>query len=167
MKLVYTIFFLLPFGLYSQMTSESFALIANLDSAPGYFEGDTYSLNASFSNYHAEGGAILSTNYSLTPNLENDEPTSTSLPSEFMLLQNYPNPFNPVTSIEYQISHATHVEMIVYDVRGNIVEKIVDDYQYPGFYTLEWFPSGISSGIYFYSINTFGYHATGKCVYMK
>jgi len=78
------------------------------------------------------------------------------LPTEFALMQNYPNPFNPSTRIQYQVAIASQVTLKVYDVLGNEVATLVDEYKPAGIYEVEFnTSSGISnlvSGIYFYQL---------------
>jgi hypothetical protein len=78
------------------------------------------------------------------------------LVSDFELLQNYPNPFNPVTRIMYQLSSISQVTLKVYDVLGNEIATLVDEYKPAGNYEVEFNTSSIkhqpSSGVYFYQL---------------
>jgi len=93
-----------------------------------------------------------------TTDLEN----SNQIPAGYALNQNYPNPFNPETTISYQIPAAGFVTLKVYDVLGNEVALLVNEYQPAGVYNLKFNTSGynLSSGIYFYTLrianNAFG-----------
>ncbi|MGK9477699.1 Ig-like domain-containing protein [Melioribacter sp. OK-6-Me] len=80
--------------------------------------------------------------------------TTAKIPSEFALLQNYPNPFNPSTKIIYKISKTSKVEITVYDLLGRTVKKLVNEIKTPGNYTVEFDGTGLTSGIYFYRIET-------------
>ncbi len=76
---------------------------------------------------------------------------------EFKLKQNNPNPFNPSTTISYQILVPTHVKLSVYTLTGQLVDLLVDAFQTPGSYNVEFNTSKyseISSGIYFYKLET-------------
>lgn len=76
-------------------------------------------------------------------------------PTSFQLFQNYPNPFNPSTSIQYQVSRNSHVLLTVYDILGNEVATLIDEYKQAGTYEVEFSASGIptlASGIYFYQL---------------
>jgi len=69
--------------------------------------------------------------------------------TEYKLTQNYPNPFNPSTTIEYSIPKAENVKLLIYDLLGNLVTTLVDDYQNPGIYNVNYDASYLSSGVYF------------------
>ena len=73
------------------------------------------------------------------------------------LLRNYPNPFNPTTSIRYQVSgiESKHVVINVYNVRGQLVRKLVNEEHQPGDYSIVWDGRDddvqfVSSGVYLY-----------------
>jgi hypothetical protein len=85
-----------------------------------------------------------------------DEP---DLPGSFSLSQNYPNPFNAGTAIDYIIENAGEVKLAIYDVLGQEITTLVDEYQNPGRYNVKW--SGVdnsgravASGMYFYRLVT-------------
>lgn len=76
----------------------------------------------------------------------------TEIPDKVQLFQNYPNPFNPTTNIKFNISKASNVKIIVFDVMGREIEKLVDKNISPGGYKVIWNASSISSGVYYYSL---------------
>jgi hypothetical protein len=90
-----------------------------------------------------------------------------SLPDNYKLSQNYPNPFNPITTIEYEISHNGNVNVSIYNIRGQLVEKLVDGYNTTGKYSIQWKPQNVSSGQYFYQISVDGFVQTKKMVLLK
>jgi photosystem II stability/assembly factor-like uncharacterized protein len=73
-----------------------------------------------------------------------------NMPSEFSLEQNYPNPFNPSTKISWQSPVGSHQTLQVYDILGNEVATLVDEYLPAGTYEAEFSADGLASGIYFY-----------------
>lgn len=80
-----------------------------------------------------------------------------STPSEFKLGQNYPNPFNPETSIEYTLPAAGNVRLVVYNLLGQEVARLVNETKNAGSYRVTWNAvnaSGekLTSGIYFYEL---------------
>jgi photosystem II stability/assembly factor-like uncharacterized protein len=89
------------------------------------------------------------------------------LPASFVLSQNYPNPFNPTTVISYQLPVSSDVELKVYDILGNEVATLVDEYKPAGSYEVEWDASHLSSGIYFYQLRTEKYIETKKMNLMR
>jgi len=75
----------------------------------------------------------------------------------FILYQNYPNPFNPVTNIKYKITSIVNressiVRLIVYDIQGKETAVLVNEKQKAGEYEVKFNGSGLSSGVYFYSL---------------
>ncbi|NWF90334.1 MAG: T9SS type A sorting domain-containing protein [Ignavibacteriaceae bacterium] len=85
----------------------------------------------------------------------------------FELCQNYPNPFNPVTIISYSIPKASNVNLVVYDVLGNIVKTLVTENQEAGNYTLSFDAIELSNGIYFYKLQADEFTAVKKMLLLK
>lgn len=85
----------------------------------------------------------------------------------FSLSQNHPNPFNPGTVISYQLSAYSNVVLKVYDVLGNEVATLVDEYRSAGVYEVRFNASLLSSGLYFYQLRTGDYIQTRKMLLMK
>jgi len=73
-------------------------------------------------------------------------------PSGWSLEQNYPNPFNPVTKIVYSIPVRSDVSLIIYNLRGQEVTRLIDGEQTVGVYSVRWDAAGLSSSIYFYKL---------------
>jgi hypothetical protein len=90
-----------------------------------------------------------------------------SLPQNFFLDQNYPNPFNPSTSIKYDIEKAAYVNIKIYDVLGNEVEQLVNEYKQAGNYSVKWDPVNFPSGIYVYRMTVEGLSIDKKMVLLK
>ncbi len=79
-----------------------------------------------------------------------------ALPTEYSVSQNYPNPFNPSTSINYALTRAGHVALVVYDLLGRQVTTLMDGTQQAGHYRATFDGRGISSGTYFYRLSVDG-----------
>jgi hypothetical protein len=99
---------------------------------------------------------------------------ATSLPTEYALYQNYPNPFNPVTTIKYSIpsnvnSETSNTKLVVFDILGNEVAKLVNENKEPGFYEVLFDANkfGLSSGTYFYKLTTGEFVQTKKLLLLK
>lgn len=100
------------------------------------------------------------------------EPNTRSIPNQYSLEQNYPNPFNPETAINYQLSTSSYVTLKVYDILGNEVATLVDEYQQPGKYKLTFNgltidKKQLSSGIYFYRLQAGEFNTTKKMQLLK
>lgn len=92
---------------------------------------------------------------------------SLCLPESFSLFQNYPNPFNPVTQISYTLLTDGHVKLEIYNLLGQKVAIVVDEYQQAGQKTINWEAKDLSSGIYFYKLTADDFTATKKMVLTK
>jgi hypothetical protein len=95
------------------------------------------------------------------------EEPGNSQPTEFDLAQNYPNPFNPTTTINYSLPQADNVAIIVYDINGREVARVVNGYKVAGSHSVIFDATNLSSGIYFYSINSGQYFNTKKMMLLK
>jgi hypothetical protein len=95
-----------------------------------------------------------------------DEESSFS-PSRFLLHQNYPNPFNPNTRISFQLPSPGFVTLKVYDLLGNEVAMLVDEYLPTGTYKVSFDASSLSSGIYFYRIQAGSFIETKKMILLR
>jgi hypothetical protein len=91
----------------------------------------------------------------------------TELPSEFRLEQNYPNPFNPSTTIEFDIPTSGFVSLKVFNIMGQEVATLLNKELQSGNHKVEWKPENLSSGLYFYKLQTKGYQETKKLIFMK
>ena len=86
---------------------------------------------------------------------------------KFELDQNYPNPFNPSTSIQYSIASRQFVTLKVYDVLGNELATLVNEYKSTGSYEITFDASSLTSGVYFYKMQAGPYVQTRKMILMK
>jgi len=88
-------------------------------------------------------------------------------PVKFELYQNYPNPFNPTTTIQYSIPKAEHVTLKVYNELGQEAATLVNKDEQAGVYSAEFNGSNLSSGIYYYRINTGSFSEVKKLMLLK
>jgi hypothetical protein len=88
-------------------------------------------------------------------------------PVRFMLQQNYPNPFNPGTVISYQLAVKSDVRLTVYDIMGKEIAILVNQNQNRGSYKVDFKAGDLSSGIYFYKLETDGQSEIRKMILLK
>ena len=143
------------------VTVDSLTLI-NLKSNKNYFWRVRARNVVGWSDY-SETGAFSTLVTGITLNTIN--------PYEFSLSQNYPNPFNPSTKISWQSPVGSWQTLKIYDVLGNLVATLVDEYKPAGNYEVEFNASSIkhqpSSGIYFYQLKTGSFIETKKMILIK
>ena len=89
------------------------------------------------------------------------------IPNNSKLSNNYPNPFNPSTNISYEIKESSNVTIKIYDLLGNEIKTLVNDFKNPGKYIINFDGSNLSSGTYFYKIITNNFSKTKKMLLIK
>ncbi len=95
------------------------------------------------------------------------ENNNSAIPHNFVLLPNYPNPFNPSTNIAFALPKAAKVKLIVYDMLGREVAKLVDDYLSEGYYTVKFNAENLASGMYLYTLKADNNFAVRKMLLLK
>lgn len=93
-------------------------------------------------------------------------------PRQFTLRQNYPNPFNPSTIISYDLPKSVHVKLVIYNVLGKEIRKLVDARETAGHHEITWNSkndagSGVVSGVYFYKLTAGEFELTRKLLLLK
>jgi hypothetical protein len=86
---------------------------------------------------------------------------------DYFLRQNFPNPFNPTTVISYRLPVAAQVTLRIYDVLGKEIETLVNSHQNAGDYSVTLDAAHLSSGIYYYRLQTEGFTQTKHLVLIK
>ena len=108
---------------------------------------------------------------SISPEYKISPPTQASSDFEvgqkFDLYQNYPNPLNPITFIQYDLPHNTHVVLKIYDVLGNEVETLINQEQESGRYKVLFNADRHASGVYLYRLKTTSFTDIKKMVILK
>ncbi len=92
---------------------------------------------------------------------------SSEAPESFELSQNNPNPFNPVTKINYKLWVAGYTKLVVYNVLGQEVSILVSEKQVAGTHQVVFDGSGLTSGVYFYRIESGHFVETKRMVLLK
>lgn len=93
--------------------------------------------------------------------------TENTLVTDYYLAQNYPNPFNPSTKINFGLKKSTNVEINVYNILGNKVATLVNEFKPAGNHSVLFNAKNLSSGIYFYKIVTNEFVQTRKMLMLK
>ncbi len=125
-----------------------------------------------YGNTYITGGSSLSGNsddfmtikYSKISGIKT---ISSIIPQQFELFQNYPNPFNPVTNINYSLAVRTFTNIKIFDIRGIEVAELINEFQNPGVYSIDWNAGNLESGIYFYTLETEKFTDTKKMILLK
>ena len=86
---------------------------------------------------------------------------------EYKLFENYPNPFNPTTTIRFQIAVDGFVNLEVFDVLGRKIKTLTNEVRSTGSYDIEFDAKKLTSGIYFYKLQTKDFVATKKMLLLR
>lgn len=160
-------------------------IVVNKDLAPSYTDYSCYAgcINGFLSNnyrlrYRVE--AVDNTGWASVPSdfvssaaielhtgLEGYSIKSNEPPKSYALSQNYPNPFNPVTRINYALPKDGFVTLKVYDIIGREVANIISEFKTAGNYSIDFDASKLSSGIYYYKLQSDLFSSVKKMVLMK
>ena len=124
--------------------------------------------NTPSANESASSDSVVATPSS-TLGVENEVAT---LPAVFRLRQNYPNPFNPHTTIQYDLPVAADIRIVVYDLLGREVVRLVSEHMQPGQHQLVWNGRDakgrqLPTGLYIVRMVTPGYSKSIKMVLLK
>jgi secreted PhoX family phosphatase len=137
----------------------------------GYFTPDYNTFFVNVQHPASGNGAPfnVSTTVAVTgfPPLTGIEGQGGLTPDKFSLNQNYPNPFNPSTTIKFAVAKDGDVKIKVYDVKGQLVKTLVNQRIIVGNYSVDFNASDLSSGIYFYTLETPEFKETKKMILVK
>jgi len=94
------------------------------------------------------------------------------MPSSMILKQNFPNPFNPVTNIQFELLESGFAELIIYDIHGRFVNKLISQYLQKGLHTVSWDSKNnanetLPSGLYIYQLNSYGVSISKKMILLR
>jgi hypothetical protein len=92
---------------------------------------------------------------------------TTEVPDGYKLYQNYPNPFNPTTKIQFSLHKAGFVTLKVYDLLGREITTLVSEYKNAGTYVVDFDASDLSSGVYFYRMESNGFSDVKKMLLLR
>lgn len=111
-----------------------------------------------------EYGHILEVNTDLLTSVEDKKE---AVVRKYYLSQNYPNPFNLTTIIIYNIPYSSKVKVEVYNILGQRVRKLVDQFQHKGNYEISFHASELPSGVYIYRLKSANYSDSKKMLLLK
>jgi hypothetical protein len=95
------------------------------------------------------------------------QPISSNIPKRFELRQNYPNPFNPKTNFEFDLPKSENVNITIYNMLGQEVKILLNEFKNPGTYRVDFDASSLSSGTYIYRIKAGDFVDTKKMILVK
>jgi hypothetical protein len=115
---------------------------------------------------------FLGDNFSFMVLIHTDTPSgiddqNQNAPGAFSLESVYPNPFNPEATIKFSVSKTTTVALDVFDIRGRLVENIMDQAVNPGIITVRWNGDNYPTGIYFFRLSGNNISQVKKAVLLK
>ncbi|MBL1212747.1 MAG: T9SS type A sorting domain-containing protein [Ignavibacteriae bacterium] len=137
----------------------------------GYTEGNNISIRV------WDGERVRNIEYEVTGNMKFvsrgsafinlSSSSSINIPTEYSLSNNYPNPFNPSTIIEYGLPASNNVQLFVYNILGEQVAKLVDEYQNAGYHKIVFHANDLPSGVYVYRIISGDFITSKKAILIK
>jgi photosystem II stability/assembly factor-like uncharacterized protein len=89
------------------------------------------------------------------------------VPKDFSLGQNFPNPFNPQTTIRFSVPKRDFITLKIYDIKGQEVKSLISAGYEPGNYEIKLTGENLSSGVYYYRLQTKDYSQTRKMILLK
>ncbi len=92
---------------------------------------------------------------------------SLQLPDQIMIGQNFPNPFNPTTNISFALPKDTYATLVIYDMLGREVARLLDGLTSAGYHTVTWDASRLESGIYIYKLSAGNFVQAKRMILMK
>jgi photosystem II stability/assembly factor-like uncharacterized protein len=114
--------------------------------------------------YAGTNGSGVFISYNSTTGLQEE---TNIVPTSEALLSNYPNPFNPLTIIGFRLSRASNITLKIFDLLGNEISTLIDEYRIAGTHEFEFNASGLTSGVYFYQLKAGDYADTKKMILLK
>jgi hypothetical protein len=112
-----------------------------------------------------QGGRFRATRDSATVDVRPH--TNPTVPAGFALQQNYPNPFNPSTTIKFELPMSTRVSLVVYDLLGKEVTRLVDEIQDAGYKSVLFNAANLPTGVYFYRLEAGSFMSVRKLMLVK
>ncbi len=120
----------------------------------------------------SESGSVITADLNVGIAASINDNVNQTVAEKFQLKQNYPNPFNPSTSISFDVKINAQVQLVVYNVVGQVVATLLDAPLTPGEHTVLWdtkdgHGGGVSSGVYFYRLTVANTSETKKMILLR
>jgi len=138
-----------------------------------YLPQDSLYFDVVFTSYTGQnnGGGFSYIRTSVN-NSELDMDDEYLLPDKYALQQNFPNPFNPRTTIHYELPNQELVKIIIFNLLGHQVKRLVDGFRGAGVNSIVWDATNdhgqpVSAGIYIYQLQAGGFLQTRKMILLK
>jgi len=138
--------------LHNDVTSD-----AEMENWSIWWNDATYGYDPTDFNFWLQGTILLKT----------DVNNETYLPTSFKLFQNYPNPFNPITTISYELSTETEIELTLFNLTGEVEKVLISGKQIAGQHLCTFNGNQLTSGVYFYQLKANGKTTTKKLLLLK
>lgn len=148
------------FSFTAKLNSSSTVLITTL----GYKD---VNLSYAYNTMASDGTPVWRINVTMESVSGNGSVVTPSSTDKVILSQNYPNPFNPTTNISFSVPNEGLVKVSVFDLSGRMVAGLVNEYKSAGSYSVTFNASELSSGIYYYSIETGSSRITKQMMLIK
>jgi len=153
----------------TNFAQQNMSIFKHIDGAGGTFNPEDPAQGTGSANNALVFRPQMRFAFTLEPDNDND----ISIPCVISgLIGNYPNPFNPTTTIAFDMARSGHVDVEVYNIRGQKVRVLVSDVRGAGRHSVVWNGDdatgrSVGSGVYFYRMTTAGYSSVKKMLMMK
>ena len=157
-------------------TTATFTAINSITTGPNFTianSGDVTFISGNFITLNPGSTVILGGLFQAFTGAAVDVETGFYLiPDDFIVLQNYPNPFNPITEIRYGLPNSEYVTIVVYNLFGQKIRTLLAQNQHAGYHAVVWDGKdekneSVSSGIYFYKMETGSFSKMKKAILLK
>ena len=133
-----------------------------------FLDGDTPFDGLYSDNESGEGAGMWFIGHdSISGTISSSVAVEADAPTAFAVAQNSPNPFNPTTTISFSLAQAGNVNVDIYNVAGQKVDTIVNEYLDSGSHSVVWDASDFSAGVYFYTVKGGDFSKTMKMTLVK
>jgi photosystem II stability/assembly factor-like uncharacterized protein len=153
------------YGSSSYLSTDAGTNFTSIPISNGAGAGEYFADRGYILDMRTSGLCKLNVSYSIITS--SDEHRLAGIPDKFNLHQNYPNPFNPSTTIKFDIPKSGIVTLKIYDMLGREMKSLVNGFKNAGTYEVTFNGNNLSSGIYFYKLQTDAQVQTKKLMLIK